>query len=75
MKSAWEKEIQARLPDNIWMTALSRIHSCSINCRYRLIQFKVINRFHYSKVMLHKFYSSVSPLCDKRKLTDGTLLH
>ena len=71
MTSAWEKEIKASLPDNIWRTALSRIHSCSISCRHRLIQFKVIHRFHFSKVMLHKFYSSVSPLSDKCKLTDG----
>ena len=63
------------LPDNIRRTALARIHSCSINSRHGLIRFKVIHRFHYSKARLHTFYSLVSPLCDKCKSKDGTLLH
>ena len=75
IKKAWEREINDVLPDKLWKTALSRIHSCSINSRHRLIQFKVIHRFHYSKVMLHTFYPSVSPICDKCKSNDGTLLH
>lgn len=40
----------------------------------RLIQLRVIHRSHYSKVMLHRFYPSVSPICDKCKLDDGRLL-
>lgn len=54
------------LPGDIWRTALSHIRSCSINRRHRLIHFKVIHRFYYSEVMLHNFYSSVSPLCDNQ---------
>ncbi len=41
VKRAWEGEISAVLPDKIWRTALSRIHSCSVNSRHRLIQFQV----------------------------------
>ena len=65
----------AVLPDKIWTSALSCIHKCSINSRHRLIQFKVIHRFHYCKAMLHRFYPSVSPVCDKCNLIDATLLH
>lgn len=32
------------LPDNIWRTALTRIHKHSKNSHHRLIQFKVIHR-------------------------------
>lgn len=62
------------LPDRIWKSVLSRIHSCSINSRRRLIQFKVIHRFRYYKVMLHKCSPSVSPVCDKCKSNDGTFI-
>lgn len=75
LKESWEKEIGTSLPDNIWNTALARIHSCSINSSYRLTQFKVIHRYHYSKVKLHKFYNAVSPKCDRCRNNDGTLLH
>lgn len=47
----------------------------AVNSRQRLIQFKVIHRFHYSKFILHKFYPSVSPTFDKCKVNNGTLLH
>lgn len=35
----------------------------------------MIHRFYYCKVSLHKFYPDVSPLCDKCKFAEGTLLH
>lgn len=74
-KNAWEKEMGNVLPNDIWRTALTRINTCSINSLHRLIQFKVIHRYHYSKVKLSKFYESVSPICDKCNISEGTLLH
>lgn len=74
IKKAWERETVV-FSDQLWKTVLSRIHSCSINSRHRLIQFKVIHRFYYSKDKLHKFYPSVSLKCDKCKVSDGTMLH
>lgn len=55
IKKALERETVV-FSDQLWKTALSHIHSCLINSRHRLIQFKVIHRF-YSK---DKFYPSVS---------------
>lgn len=36
-KKAWEKEINALLPDKNWRFALSRIHSCSFSSKHKLI--------------------------------------
>lgn len=41
------------------------IHSCSINARHHLIQYKVVHRLHYSRVNLHSFFPSTRPLCKK----------
>lgn len=61
--------------ENTWEECLRNIHTCSVNARHNLIQFKVIHRFHYSKSKFHKIYPTVSPLCNKCKTVDGTLFH
>lgn len=75
VKMAWERELKTTIPEQQWKYSLSQIHNCSINSRHRLMQFKVIHRFYYCKASLHKFYPEVSPLCDKCKTAEGSLLH
>lgn len=61
--------------DEVWEASLKAIHTCSINTRHQLIQFKVIHRLHYSCTKLHSFYATVSPICPKCKYAEGTLGH
>lgn len=75
LKEAWEKDLGITISADDWDTCLSSIHSCSINSRHQLIQFKVIHRLHYSCTKLHSFYPSVSPICPKCKAEEGTLGH
>ena len=63
------------IPEDVWESILSNIHSSSINARHTLVQFKVVHRLHYSKSRLHAIYPNTSPLCDKCKLETGTLAH
>lgn len=75
LKDAWEEDLGIAIDDKSWETSLNAIHSCSINSRHQLIQFKVIHRLHYSCTKLHSFYPSVSPICPKCKSAEGTLGH
>lgn len=75
LKEAWEKDLGVTISDERWVNSLRVIHSCSINSRLQLIQFKVTHRLHYSCTKLHSFYPSVSPLCPKCKTSEGTLGH
>lgn len=75
IKSEWERELGLQIPDNTWDSSLEQVHTCSLNARHRLIQFKVLHRIHYSKVKLHNIFPEVSPLCDKCKSTEADLLH
>lgn len=54
---------------------MSSIQSCSISSRYRLIQFKVLHRLHYSKTKLNKIFESVSSMCDRCGTAEGSLSH
>ena len=63
------------LSEHLWEEGLSGIQECSINSRYRLIQFKVIHRLHYSKIKLHRIFESVSPMCDRCGRAEGSLSH
>ena len=74
-REAWSKELELEVSDDTWNEALIRIHKCSINVRYKLIQFKVVHRLHYSKLKLHRIYPSLSPLCDRCGGAEGSLSH
>lgn len=45
------------------------------NSRYRLIQYKALHRLHYSKTKLNRIFPSVSPVCDKCHIAEGSLAH
>ncbi len=71
-KVAWEDELGAELSDETCDRCLTAVRSCSVNSRHQLIQFKVIHCLYYTKTKLHIMFSSVSPFCDKCKVTEDT---
>ncbi|CAI5660574.1 unnamed protein product [Oreochromis niloticus] len=75
LKMAWEEELGLLIGDEVWERSLCMIHSCSINARHQLIQFKVLHRLHYSKTKLHRIFPSISSICDRCKLGEGSLTH
>lgn len=75
LREAWAKELGVPLSDELWEEGLSSIQKCSINSRYRLIQFEVTHRLHYSKTKLNRIFESVSPMCDRCGRAEGSLSH
>uniref|UniRef100_A0A673WU00 Reverse transcriptase domain-containing protein n=1 Tax=Salmo trutta TaxID=8032 RepID=A0A673WU00_SALTR len=75
IKAKWEEELGTDISVADWEDSLVYIHTCSINSRHRLIQFKVLHRLHYSKTKLHRIFPGTSPMCDKCQAEQGTLLH
>ncbi len=75
LKDAWERDLGKDIWASTWEEGLRRIHSCSINVRLQLVQFKVMHRLHYTKAKLNRLYPSISPLCDRCKSADGTYGH
>lgn len=75
LKEAWEKELGINISEELWEDSLANIQNCSINSRYRLIQFKVVHRSHYSKTKLSKIFESVLPTCDRCETAEGSLSH
>ncbi len=75
LKEAWVKYFAVDLSDEIWNDCHGKMQYCSINARHRLIQFKAVHRLYYSKVRLNKIYNTISPNCDRCKVTEGTLSH
>ena len=75
LKSSWEAELGEEIQEGTWTESLASVHKCSINSRHNLIQFKTIHRLYYSKDRLHKIFPDVSSLCNRCKMTQGTLAH
>lgn len=74
IKKTWAEDLGVPLSEDQWSNCLSNIQKGS-NARYKLIQFKVIHRLHFSKLKLNRIYNSVSPLCDRCNIGEGSLAH
>lgn len=75
IRETWAHDLNSEISVGFWEEAMSRVHSCSINSCYRLIQYKVMHRLHYSKTKLNRIFPSVSPECDKCLSAEGSLAH
>ncbi len=75
IRKAWEEDLGFTIEDAQWEECLQNIHDCSINTRHNLIQFKSLHRVYMCKTKLHKIFPEVSPVCNKCKVVEGTLLH
>ncbi|CDQ57897.1 unnamed protein product [Oncorhynchus mykiss] len=62
IKAKWDKELGTDNSVADWEESLEYIHTCSINSRHHLIQFKVLHRLHYSKTKLHRIFPDTSPV-------------
>ena len=74
IREAWTRDLNSDISAGLWEVAMTRINS-SINSRYRLIQYKVLHRLHYSKTKLSRIFPSVSSQCDKCCTAEGSLAH
>lgn len=75
IREAWSKDLNSEISAELWEEALSRVHCCSLNSCYKLIQYKGLHRLHYSKTELNLTCPSVSPVCDKCHIAEGSLVH
>lgn len=75
IREAWARDAHTEISADLWDRALIGIKLSSVNARLQLIQFKVMHRLHYSKTRLNRLFPSISPLCDKCNVGDGTLGH
>ena len=62
-------EVGISIPYELWEEGLYSIQTCSINSRYRFIQFKVLPRLHYSKTKISRIL--VSSMCDRCGTAEG----
>lgn len=63
IKLTWEEELHESIPNEIWNSALERIHKSSICARHSLIQCKIIHRAHWTNDRLAKIYKDLGPGC------------
>ena len=71
VRKAWEGELGIELSAETWEKCFAMIQSYI----HQLIQFKVVHRLHYCKLKLHRIAPSISPLCIRCKVSEGTLSH
>ena len=74
-RQAWASELNEEIGEGFWEQCLANISDCSVNVRHNLIQFKTLHRLYYCRTKIHKFDPSTSPLCNRCKISEGTLAH
>lgn len=56
IKLQWEQERGEELCSNFWTDVLENIHTCFVNSRHCLFQFKISHQLHYMKTKLNRLY-------------------
>ena len=74
-RQAWASELNEGIGKKCWEQCLANISDCSVHVRHNLIQFKTLHRLYYCRTKIHKFDPSTSPLCNRCKISEGTLAH
>ena len=63
------------ISDEIWDSALHRVHSSSICAKHGVIQCKIVHRVHWTRVKLSQFFTDVDPTCERCHLAPASLAH
>lgn len=74
-KSQWEEDLGENISDEVWDSALHRVHSSSICARHGVIQCKIVHRIHWTRVKLSQFFPDVDPTCERCHLAPASLAH
>uniref|UniRef100_A0A3B5RAA6 Reverse transcriptase domain-containing protein n=1 Tax=Xiphophorus maculatus TaxID=8083 RepID=A0A3B5RAA6_XIPMA len=74
-RSLWEEDLGQTISEDLWTLILSLVHKSSICARHNLIQCKLVYRTYYTKARLAKFYTNVSPACDRCQHSPANLIH
>lgn len=71
----WERDLGIEIDPELWRDLCRDGVTCTLNARYRLIQFNFLHQTYYTPSKLHGFNPSLSPLCFRCGLVEGTFLH
>lgn len=74
-RTRWERDLGTEIDPELWEDLCSDGVSCTLNSRYRLIQFNFLHQTYFTPSRLHGFNSSISSLCFRCGLEEGTFLH
>uniref|UniRef100_A0A8C5H2E5 Reverse transcriptase domain-containing protein n=1 Tax=Gouania willdenowi TaxID=441366 RepID=A0A8C5H2E5_GOUWI len=75
VREVWERELDVKFSDQCWKRAVRGTHKSTICARLGLIQYKVLNRVHFSKAKLSRMFSTVEDRCDRCQLSPCNLSH
>lgn len=65
IRADWVVELGEDLEDDIWESVLLRVNNSTSCAKLSIIQFKVLQRIHYSKARLAKIYPNTNAHCDR----------
>uniref|UniRef100_A0A669BRS1 Reverse transcriptase domain-containing protein n=1 Tax=Oreochromis niloticus TaxID=8128 RepID=A0A669BRS1_ORENI len=75
IRIAWERELGVELFESWWDKVNLIMRSSTPCARLQLIQFKVINRVHFSKSRISKIFPSIIDQCDRCHTSPCNLSH
>uniref|UniRef100_A0A8C7XNT8 Reverse transcriptase domain-containing protein n=1 Tax=Oryzias sinensis TaxID=183150 RepID=A0A8C7XNT8_9TELE len=75
LKHSWEQDLNSEIPEEIWNTSITLIHSTSICIRHSLTQFKVFHRSYLTKAKLARIYNSSDDRCPRCNHSPATMSH
>ena len=75
IKNKWEQDLGCTYDDVDWEFLLERAQRVLVSTKHRQMQFNIFHRTYFTPLRLHKIDNSISPMCQRCKATEGSLLH
>lgn len=63
------------IAEKLWEKALAKVHKSSICAKHGLIQCKIKDHAHLTKVKFSKIYKNVDPTCDRCHQAPASYAH
>ena len=74
-KQKWETDLGCVYDEIDWQNNLERSQSVIISTKHRQMQFNIFHRTYFTPLRLHKIDGTISAMCQRCKISEGSLVH
>ena len=75
VKEKWENDLGIQIENDQWSLLLIDAQQGLISARYKICNFNVLHRIHYTPEKISRFKGDASPYCTRCESEVGNLLH
>lgn len=74
-RERWESDLGIKIHEDLWSRLCQNSLFATINARFKLVNFNFLHQLYLSPQKLHRYNPSISNVCFRCGIAEGTMLH